>query len=168
MLKKTHSEAKRRIARVGATLTVIGAIATAVACSQTLLSCVSLARIDKEPVVRMESLAIASPDAQGATLIFGLEVDNPNSVALEVDAVDYQLEIEGVPFAAGALEKPASVPAKGKAIVQVPVRLRYQDAFRSILDFIQTGSRKYRIKGSAKFGFFRIPFDKSGEVNFRP
>lgn len=136
----------------------------AIAVALSLGSCTSWLGIKKEPKVQLESVQFKGADNGSAIIAVALEIQNPNSVALEVDAIDYELEVEGKALAKGKIDKPSSVPANGKAILEVPVRVKYGDLFASALAFLQPGARKYKIKGSAKLGLFRIPFEKAGEV----
>lgn len=136
----------------------------AIAVALSLGSCTSWLGIKKEPKVQLESVQFKGADGDSAIVAVALDIENPNSVALEVDAIDYELEVEGKVLAKGNIDKPSSVPANGKATLEVPVRVRYGDLFASVLAFLQPGARKYKIKGSAKIGLFRIPFEKAGEV----
>jgi LEA14-like dessication related protein len=152
---------KRPLA-IGALAALLGGVAVA-----AFVACSTLSKLKKEPIARLESVQVAAPDADGATLLFGISVENPNEAAIEVDGLDYSLEIEGKPFASGAIEQKASVPALGAATIQIPVRVKYRDLFASVLDFLRAGSRKYRLTGHAKIGWLSIPFEKSGVAAFR-
>lgn len=121
----------------------------------------------EKPKVALSSVNVKDVGVNGATVVFGVEVDNPNSIALTVDAVRYEVEIGGKPLTAGSLEKAASVPAKDKAIVPIPVTVKYSDVFSSLMGFLDEGKSQYRVKGEAKFGFFTIPFDQTGELKLK-
>lgn len=127
-------------------------------------ACGSLTKLTEKPRVHLDSLQIQSPTREGATLVFGVMVENPNPVAIEVDEVTYELEIAGRALSSGRLENGARVPAKDKAIVSIPVAVKYSDLFESLLQLLKNPTSPYRIKGAARIGPFAIPFDQTGEV----
>lgn len=126
--------------------------------------CASLSALVETPKVDLESLKVQDPTADGATLVFGLMVENPNPVALEVNELVYDLEISGRALTSGRLANGARVPANEKAVIEVPVAVKYSDLFASVLHLLKNQTSPYRLKGAARIGPFEIPFDKSGEV----
>jgi hypothetical protein len=56
------------------------------------------------------------------------------------------------------------VGPKAETIIHLPARVKFQDLFRSVSDFLNKGRSTYRIKGTAQMGFFDLPFDKTGEL----
>jgi LEA14-like dessication related protein len=130
--------------------------------------CSSLVKtVLKEPKVALQSVAVADVRSDGASILFGVEVENPNAVDIKVDALRYEVEIAGKAFTTGKLVNPAQVPAHGKSVVEIPISLKYSDVFSSLLGFLQTGVSTYRVKGEAEFALFTIPFDRSGEINLK-
>lgn len=129
-----------------------------------LTACTSFGKLVEKPNVKLDTLKIQSPTVDGATLVFGLAVENPNSVALEVDELVYDLEFDGRALSSGKLEQGARVPAKSTATVEIPVAVKYSDLFSSVIRLLTNETSPYRIKGSARVGPFEVPFDKVGEV----
>lgn len=129
-----------------------------------LTGCSSFSKMIEKPKVTLDNLKVQDPTLTGATLVFGLMVDNPNAVALQVDELIYDLEISGRALSSGRLAEGAKVPAREKAIVEIPVAVKYSDLFESVIGLLKNQSSPYRIKGSARIGPFSIPFDKTGEV----
>ncbi len=134
-------------------------------CAFAFVGCASITKV-KEPKVSLASLKIQDPDSNGATLVFGVQVENPNNVPLEVDEVIYDLEVSGKSLTSGKLDKGARVGALATEVIDVPISVKYTDLFNSLLQLFKDQKSPYRIKGSAKMGFFNIPFDKSGELKF--
>lgn len=144
------------------------ALAGAVAGSSVLTGCSAIGKqLIEKPKVSLKSVNLKEVGAQGATVVFGIEVDNPNSIALKVDALRYDVEIGGKALASGRLEEAASVPAKDKAVVLVPVPVKYADVFSSLGSFLSDGKSQYRVRGEATFGIFDIPFDQTGELKLK-
>lgn len=116
----------------------------------------------REPTVTLQTVNVRDIDASGATLLFGVEVENPNPVDLKVDALRYDIDVSGKLLSSGRIEHPAMVPARGKAVVEIPAAIKYSDVFSSLIGFIKDGGTTYRIKGEAVFALFTIPFEREG------
>lgn len=125
-----------------------------------------MSEIVKEPKVSLASLKVQDPTSDGATLVFGLLVDNPNPIALTVDRLTYDLEVSGRALTSGELKEGASVASKSSAVVSVPIAVKYKDLFSTISQFLKDQKSPYRLKGAAKIGPFQIPFDQTGELVF--
>lgn len=128
------------------------------------VGCSSLTDLIKEPKVSLANLNIKDPTFEGATIVFGLLVENPNSVSLSIDNLVYDLELSGKALSSGELNEGASVPAKSSAVINVPIAFKYTDLFNSIAQLLKDQKSPYRLKGAAKIGPFKIPFDQSGEL----
>lgn len=124
-------------------------------------------KLIEKPKVQLQRVDVRDVGATGATVVFGVQVENPNSTALKVDSLRYDVEIGGKPFSSGRLPQGAEVPANGKVSLDIPVPVRYTDVFASLVGLLADGTSTYRLKGEAVFGLFTIPFEKSGEFKLR-
>ncbi len=106
-------------------------------------------------------------NVEGATLVFVLNVMNPNSFPLKVDGLKYNIELDGKQLIDGKLEQAANLAANSETSIDVPIPVRFDQLFSSALDFALKGKSPYRIRGEAKFGLFNIPFDESGELSIK-
>lgn len=122
--------------------------------------------IVEKPKVALDHVGLKDMTMEGATILFGVKVENPNSFALKVDSLRYAVEVGGKPFGSGQIEKPTEVAGHGKAVVEIPIPVKYADVFASLIDFVQNKSSTYRVKGEATFGVLNIPFDEKGELKF--
>lgn len=131
-------------------------------------ACSSLvSKVLTEPKVTFHSVQVRDAAADGATAVIGLEVENPNGISLTVDQLDYTLELGGHQIAKAELSKVATVAAREKTRVEIPVPFKYAAVFTSIFDLVSKGTAAYRVTGSARIGLFRLPFDHIGEVKLR-
>lgn len=128
------------------------------------LSGCALFRNIEEPKVSLDNVSLKDVTGSGATVIFGLKVDNPNPFALRVQALDYNVEIGGKPFSQGLIDEPTEVAANASSVVNVPVPVKYADLFSSALDLIKAGKQPYRIYGKAKVSYLNIPFSHTGDL----
>lgn len=131
--------------------------------------CTSFGRKVEKPKVQLHSIGLKKLEDQGATLLVGIEVENPNAFELKVDRLRYEAELEGRTVATGTLDETVGVPAKGKSIVEIPVAVNYGALFGSVIDFMSRLGQnekktRYRVKGSVHVGLLEIPFDEQGEL----
>ena len=103
----------------------------------------------------------------GTTLIFVVNVENPNNQDIKVKSVAYKVFLSGKEFSQGATEKEILVPGKQSAEIEVPLAVRYQDLLNSLGDIIMANEVAYKIEGTAKLSFINIPFNKEGKVELR-
>lgn len=124
-------------------------------------------RLVEQPKVALDRVNVRDVGGSGATVVFGVRVDNPNPFALKVDALRYEVEIGGKPLSTGQLDQAAEVAGNGNTVVEIPIAVKYSDVFSSLTSFLSNGSSTYRIKGDATFGLFTIPFDQSGDLKLK-
>jgi LEA14-like dessication related protein len=131
-------------------------------------SCSSVAeKLVEKPKVALSSIALRDVSTNGATVVFGVEVDNPNAFSLRLDALRYDLEVGGKQIGSGRIEKPAEVAGRSKGIVDVPVPVKFQDLYSSVSELMSKTVSDYRVRGEAQFGLITIPFDEKGELKLR-
>lgn len=132
-----------------------------------LSGCSSLGMFSEKPKAELTQVFIRDTTLLGTTLVFVVNVENPNSKAIDVKEVDYTVFIAGKELAAAKTEKPIHVPAKGKADIEVPLPIQYSRLLQNIGDIVMANEVNYRIQGSAKMSVFSIPFSKEGKVELR-
>lgn len=118
----------------------------------------------QSPTVDLINIDLNSPTFNDATLIFNLNVKNPNSVEVKIDQVNYSVNLNNKPFSSGSLKQIVTLPAKGVAKVAVPVPIKYSDLSDSVAGLIQSGSTPYQISGNVKMGLLSIPFNEKGDL----
>src|SRR6185369_16097877 len=96
---------------------------------------------------------------------FTLGVDNPNSVGLRLDRVDFDLLINDNPVLNSISRDPRiDIPARGIGDVHLTTRVAYNNVrsiFREIADVVQGNRARYQIRGNAYYntpvGQMRFP-----------
>ena len=103
----------------------------------------------QEPRLAFKSVALDKLDLDGATLAFTWEIENPNSIGVDLARAGWQIEVEGTRVAAGDLPSGLSIPASGKAPLTFPVRVRFRDV-PGIVSLLGSGRSDlaYRLSGS--------------------
>jgi LEA14-like dessication related protein len=95
---------------------------------------------------------------------FDLGVDNPNSVALRLDQVDFDLFVNNNRLLSSSSRYGARIPARGFGTVHLQSRVGYDNIrsiFRQVADMIQGNRAQYQLQGTAYYdtpaGTMRFP-----------
>jgi LEA14-like dessication related protein len=98
---------------------------------------------------------IALPlSASSIDVDFALEVDNPNSVALRLDQIDFNLFINDTRVLDSVSQQGIRIPANGRGDVQLRARIGYanlRSIFSEIADVVRGNRARYEIRGNAYY-----------------
>jgi LEA14-like dessication related protein len=98
---------------------------------------------------------IALPlSASSIDIDFDLEVDNPNSVGLRLDQVDFNLFINNSRVLDSISQQNINIPANGRGDVQLRTRIGYQNVrslWNEIVDVVRGERARYEIRGNAYY-----------------
>lgn len=134
----------------------------------SIIGCSLIGRqVIENPKIEFHNVDVRDMTASGATVVFGVQIENPNPFELKVDSVRYDVDIGGKKLSSGRLAEGAKVAANSKTIVAIPVPVRYVDVFSSLLDFMGKGVSTFRVRGDATMGLISVPFDHAGELKFK-
>ena len=145
------------------------AILLAVLCPLT--GCSSLTGLQK-PTASVTRMDLGEIDARGFTMNFGVNVANPNRVALPLAGTDYELGIGGAKVLDGKTKSQGSIPAGGSREVTVPVTVGFDDLL-SAEQAIRAGGGDvpYDLRGGLSFdtgnplvGSLRVPLHYGGTL----
>ncbi len=92
-----------------------------------ITSCEVLGDIISKPTARVDSVEIIGVSMNGVEITVNVEIDNPNSVGLTLDAYDYSLIVEEKNIVTGRREESVSLKANGKSILPIPIELKFGD-----------------------------------------
>ncbi|MDP1646178.1 MAG: LEA type 2 family protein [Thiobacillus sp.] len=99
----------------------------------------------------------------------GLRVSNPNDFDLTIEALDFELEVNGRPFAKGLLRATTLIPAISSMVLRVDAIMPSKNLIQQIKTLPPETLRDgvpYRIKGRIKTDKSStwLPFDYAGVV----
>jgi LEA14-like dessication related protein len=101
------------------------------------------------------SVDIAIPlSASSIDVDFALEVDNPNSVGLRLDQIDFNLLINDTQVLDTITQHNVSIPANGKGDVQLKTRIGYQNVrsiWNEMIGIVRGERARYEIRGNAYY-----------------
>lgn len=130
--------------------------------------CSTIAKsVIQEPKVSLSHVSVQKVDMSGATIGVGVAVENPNPFALRLDSLKYKLEVGGKQITESELTNTQEVRAHDTQVIEIPVPVKFQDLYSSVLDFMQKTTSNYHITGEARLGLLKIPFDHTGDLKLR-
>lgn len=128
--------------------------------------------VARAPAIRLADLRVEEFGWRGARLVLDLGVDNPNAFGVELDALRYELHVDGERWASTGAESGTAVPANGRATVSLPFRLDFgavgREAYRLLtgggpLDYALEGTARGRA-GERALGRFEHAFSRTGRL----
>jgi LEA14-like dessication related protein len=100
-------------------------------------------------------VAIALPlSASSIDIDFDLEVDNPNSVGLRLDQLDFNLFINNNRVLDSVSRQELRIPANGVGAVQLRTRIGYENVrslWTEIVDVVRGERARYELRGNAYY-----------------
>lgn len=138
-------------------------------CALALAACSGLPWNTLAPKVSVAEVSIKRLGWVEQHFDVGLRVSNPNDFELKIEALDFELELNGRPFAKGQSQASALIPAASSAMLRVDALMQSGDLIQQIKtlpgDAWQAGV-PYRIKGRVKTDRSSdwLPFDHTGVV----
>ncbi|HEX2122824.1 MAG TPA: LEA type 2 family protein, partial [Thermoanaerobaculia bacterium] len=85
---------------------------------------------------------------------FALEVDNPNSVGLRLDQIDFNLFINDSRVLDSISQQNINIPANGRGDVHLRTRIGYQNIrslWGEIVDVVRGNRARYELRGNAYY-----------------
>jgi LEA14-like dessication related protein len=129
-------------------------------------ACSSFNGLVKDPVVHVTEFKLANVSSEGVSIDLGLNVQNPNSVPLKLDAVNYALNISGEKVTEGTFDKGVNIPAGGEGTVYIPLKFQFTSVGNLLSGLMDRSLTKdYELTGSAKLGYISVPFVQKGTIN---
>jgi LEA14-like dessication related protein len=125
----------------------------------------------RSPDVHVVGASVQEVDLAGANLLFEFEVDNPNGLALVLDQVGYRLRVNGQHLLDGYQDDRTTIAARTESRVELPVKIRLDDAYRVFRSFQGRGASRpqYELEADFRFdapivGGITVPVRKTGVI----
>ena len=122
-----------------------------------LSACASLSPVTK-PEVAITRINVGASNGLQQQLLVGLQVSNPNSFALNLGKLRYQMDLAGSQLASGTFNDAISIPANGQTQIEVPVGINLLSGIgllRSVLSSTG-GDLEYELRMTADVGNFGL------------
>src|SRR3954452_18463171 len=106
----------------------------------------------KQPTAAIRSAEVQDLTADGLTVNFHVDVQNPNAVAIPLSAARYKLAFSGVDVLNDEAKPDAAIPANGSAPVKLPVHLSFQRLMNAEQAIAKSGGNvPYSFDGTLEF-----------------
>ncbi|MDB4222491.1 LEA type 2 family protein [Granulosicoccus sp.] len=154
-------------------MTINARLISVAACLLLLQGLASCATIPTSaPIAPTVILKSVKPLKIGLTkqeLAFQLEITNPNSYDLPIQSLSFVAKLENKEVAQGISNERVTLPANGKAVLEIIVSARIQRILGQLLSLNskKTNDLKYDVKGFVKLSNWpiKIPFTTDGNVS---
>lgn len=123
----------------------------------------------QKPNVQITNAKISKLNFDNLDLLFDIQIDNPNTVGINLAGFDYDLLINENSFISGNQSDELKIEAQKSNTIQLPVTLKFLDLYNTFNDLKNNNESKYQIKCGLNFnlpvlGEVRIPISKSGDI----
>jgi LEA14-like dessication related protein len=105
----------------------------------------------KDPELTVKNVALQDINFDTATLLFDINVYNPNNVKAVVPGFTYDLTIDDKPIVNGKQDEGFTVGKKGTSMIQVPVTLSYKTIYSVLQSVAEKDTFDYRMLVNMNF-----------------
>ena len=129
--------------------------------------CTSLGRsVFREPEVNFRELQLNGLGLTGGSLDVVLSVYNPNRYSLDATRFTYNLVLDSVPFASGAIDQKLTVQDRDSTVVRLPISFSWRGIGAAGRQLLNSGAVNYRVTGDVTVGTplgnFTRPYAQAG------
>jgi LEA14-like dessication related protein len=140
---------------------------TLAAVAATVGGCATLGRrAFKEPDVTFRELRVNGLGLTGGSLEVLLSVYNPNSYKLDATRLTYNLMLDSVQFASGAIDEKFTVQDRDSTIVRLPIDFQWRGIGEAGRQLLNRGAVNYLVRGDVTvgtpLGSFTRPYSQHG------
>ena len=132
-----------------------------------LAACAGGLRDAEPPEVSLAGLGFGRPGLFEQELRVDLRLRNPNDFDLAVDGLEFDLEVNDLPFAEGRTNRGFELDALGEAVVPVTVVVSTTDLMERVMALGIEQRLEYQLTGSAELGDlfgYSVPFERTGKL----
>jgi LEA14-like dessication related protein len=135
-----------------------------------LTACATLGRsMFATPVVELKDIRMKAIGFQGGSLELILSVNNPNEFRLDATRFTYNLFVDTLKIASGEIKQTATLEARKKTDVVVPITFSIQELVRATQLMSKTGGVDYHVTGevtaATPTGSFTRPYTSTGHFD---
>lgn len=87
---------------------------------------------NQRPQVSVADQRITGLDFERVTLAFGIKVDNPNPIGIDLEGLDYDLKLDGRSFLTGKQDKQMQIAASGASRIELPLSMSFKEIQRGL------------------------------------
>lgn len=133
-----------------------------------LAGCATLAGITEKPRVSLKGLEPLEIGLFEQRFLLQLRVENPNTVAIPIQGLSFEVELNGQPFATGLSDKAITLAPMGEGVVDVKATSSLGRLLKQFKAMSKEDRRQvdYRIVGKLRSPTLgSLPFESKGQVS---
>ncbi len=120
------------------------------------------------PKLSLTSLKVEKMSLSGVDLKLGIDLDNNNIFGFDIGKLDYNISLAGSKVATGITENFASIPAKNKGEIVLPISLDFLGLSSSLKSILTGQNVECAVDGSADlktpYGALKLPINTTQTV----
>ena len=128
-----------------------------------MAACSVLQNAIEKPTVHVEEVKYQPVSLKEGRLDSRMQISNPNSFALPLRNLTYNLKLNGRVFVNSKLAFDKDIPAKGMIELHVPIQFQYGELLHGISSVIMHRDIRFQLAGKLDLGLVTVPFSKTGE-----
>lgn len=133
-----------------------------------LSGCAGLLARPVPPQVNIVAISLTDANLFEQRYHIKLRLQNPNDFDLSIDGVQFQVQLNGRPFASGISSAPVSVPRFGMAVIEIDAVSTLAEVARQLNDIVmgQTQGVRYTLTGKVHLArpAMELPFHQEGDM----
>ncbi len=133
-----------------------------------LSGCAGLLARPVPPQVNIAAISLTDANLFEQRYHIKLRLQNPNDFDLPINGVQFQVQINGRPFASGMSSAPVSVPRLGTAVLEIDAISTLAEVARQLNDIVmgQTQGVRYTLTGKVHLArpAVELPFRQEGDM----
>lgn len=123
----------------------------------------------QKPTLSIQDVRLGQFSFQEMELIYEVVINNPNTVALQMQDYSYRLDVNDEPFLDGDQKQGLEIKANGSSIVEVPLTVNFQNLFTTIQGITEQDASTYDFQTTMAFnlpvlGRTEVPVSKKGTI----
>ncbi|CAE6486733.1 MAG TPA: hypothetical protein DEO56_04170 [Nitrosomonas nitrosa] len=130
--------------------------------------CVRLAGIKQNPDISLAGIELVELGLLEQRFNLKLRIQNPNDVALPINGMTFEIELDGATFARGLSDKVVTVPRLGEIVMEVKAASTLGMVWKQLVESQKSRRDKvdYRLSGRLFLqGLGSVPFEQKGNVS---
>ena len=126
--------------------------------------CAALLLVAEPPEVKLEQVKPVGLQLFKQQIQIDLRFQNSNGFALDIQSMDFTLDLNNERIASGQSPRPIRVPRHGDAILTMKANTSVLKVMKQLLSFNDLQHMTYRLNGTLEIEGVKVPFENEGKV----
>lgn len=123
----------------------------------------------QKPTVKLSNLKVEDLSMLSVTLLFDLEINNPNVLKLDISRFNHSFAIAGNQVVESVTSDPMTINKNSKSELSIPVKVNFGNLGSAFRDVLNGRTVNYQLRGDAMIdlpgGPVTVPYDQAGTID---